>query len=125
MASKKLLAAVIIYAVLIIGISVIAFCIFGKITIPLVLSMIFIYIPLTALFASIVFISIDKRENIMQNMVFSTVSIVYLIVAIVVNAIVNSMNLEFRFFLAVELTLMLIAAVVYVIIYLAKLHAEK
>lgn len=125
MASKKLLAAVIIYAVLIAGISVIAFCIFGKITIPLVLSMIFIYIPLTVLFASIVFISMDKRENIMQNTVFLTVSIVYLIAAIVVNVVLNSMDLEFRFFLAVELTLMLIAAMVYVIVYLAKLHLEK
>lgn len=89
------------------------------------LSVLFVFIAYTLMFAMIAVASLGNRQNLMQNIAMVVIGIVFLIITTVVTLVLNFIQCAMRPFLAVEIIVLAIGVVVLLVAFNAKSHMDQ
>lgn len=121
---KKLLPVIISYFIILFTVVAIGLLLFESFTDKLIAVSAFLFLPYTMLFASLCYNMIDKADNVIHNGLFTTVSVLYLVLSIIVSlfALITGMSLKITCVL--EIIVMCIGMVGTAVAFAAKNHIE-
>ncbi len=122
---KKVLPILISYCVIMIGVIVVAALLVENVSEKLLFAGIFVFIPYTLLFSSLCLSALDKAENVMQNGLFTTISLIYLILTVLITIVFLILPVSLKVFCAAEILLLCVSIAALAAAVWAKNHIEE
>lgn len=96
-----------------------------KMTLQLGLSICFVILAYTVMFAIFIFCMLDHRQNVVQNSALSTLGILYFVLAVVVTICARLFRFTIKWFIITELIALVLGVTAILLGYLGKDHIEN
>lgn len=114
-----------IYGITVLVMAVLWFALPAEITAKVVLSFLFVLIPMTALFGTVAYSSLRHRDEVMQNGLLTAIAAIYLAAAVAVTVILGILPVGIRIYIIIQTVVLALGVIAVLLAFMAKNHIES